>query len=252
MSLIEKDNVTQDIIQGKLQPNELLAAAVESQSVDLIRIAMEYGACISSLCDANDRDEYFESLRDDIASCLCDYSNAGEQDSSFLCTVLSELSLACFDIRNHESLNRNFQFEHIGKIPHWSIGLITREVEDEPFLSYLNHICDLDSWSERYSNLNAEQKDGFYLISALTHEQPFDIDPYYISASITGRYHLFLVDALDLRSFIGDLTLRGAHKILGIVHTQSHECFSLDGHVNIGIFDKMKSVISSIHQNNQG
>jgi hypothetical protein len=248
MSQNEDDLIFQ-ILEKKLHPNELLKDAVKEGNLSLVKIAMEYGACITSLTNGKSVSDYLNTLNDELSSLLALY---GKGENGDLSLVAQELSAAMYSINNINSINRNETYEQVDKIHHWSIGLITRELEDTDYLTSLNQISNISDWSDRFSNVSSEKNSGFYVVSTVTEDAPIDIDPQYISANITGRFHVFMVDAYSLKEFIGSLTLQGGHEFIGIDHTEAPDLFLFDGRIDSKIFDHMKNSVSAFYQNNQG
>lgn len=248
MSQNEDDLIFQ-ILEKKLHPNELLKDAVKEGNLSLVKISMEYGACVTSLTNGKSVSDYLDTLNDELSSLLAMY---GRDENGDLSLVAHELSAAMYSINNINSINRNETYEKVNKINHWSIGLTTRELEDTDYLSSLNQICNISDWSDRFSNVSFEKNSGFYVVSTVTEEAPIDIDPQYISANIKGRFHVFMIDACSLKEFIGSLTLQGGHELIGIDHIEAPDLFFFDGRIDSKIFDHMKNTVSAFYQNNQG
>lgn len=244
---ISLDELIDEMVLSNLNPNNFLKEAITLKRLDIVKVLFEYGATTETLYTPNEEDKFLESCSKDLAEYLSQYRQ--QFNKKELETCFDEIARSLYQIDYGRYTNRNYQFNHIGKTCHWSIGLTVREADEERFLTLVNQMCDIEPWNDRHQHIDINRTDGFALISTVVHDQiEGDIDPEYISPNIKASLNLYLVNKYELKSFLGELSFKG-EEMLGIVEFDKPTLFKLDGSVDFKIFDHMKETVSQNYKN---
>ncbi|MFY7992593.1 MAG: hypothetical protein ACOVP4_04800 [Bacteriovoracaceae bacterium] len=255
MSKIDLKTITpdelKDLILEGLNPNTYLKDAVSLNRVDLVRAMFDYGATTSTLFGPSTRDQFLNNCPDGVARYISLFNERSNREAIEMC--FNEVSSCLYDIDYSSCTNRSYQFTNEAKISHWSFGLTEREANDPIYIEMALELCDIGDWDDRFSNVNPNELNGFYLISTVrdlgysrmaVDDLSDVIDPEYISPNISFTFNIYLVSSYELKPFLGKLTFEGFSEIVGISHVGDSKLFKTDGSIDFSIFDNMKTTVS--------
>lgn len=244
---ISPDELADEIVLSNLNPNNFLKEAITLKRLDLVKALFNYGATPEALYSPKEESKFLDGCSKDLAEYLSQYRQ--QSNKKELETCFDEIANSLYQIDYGRYTNRNFQFNHIEKTCHWSMGLTVREANDERFLAMVNQMCELETWEDRHQYIDLNRTDGFALISTVRHDPiDYEIDPEYISPNIKASLNLYLVNKYEIKSFLGELAFRG-EDLLGIAEFDMSTLFKLDGAVDFKIFDHMKETVSQNYRN---